>query len=108
MKVDRIDNMFRGWFIGDFEPSIYRTKEFEVSYMRHQKGERWAPHYHRECVEINYLIRGSMTIQGRLLSAGDLFMFDKGEVADPIFHEDVELIVVKTPSIPNDKHIVEG
>jgi len=107
MKCDKINNMVRGWFIGNFEPSFYKTSDFEVSYMRHSKGEYWAPHFHKESVEINYLIRGSMSVQGKLLSAGDLFMFEKGEIADPIFHEDVELIVVKVPSLPNDKYNVE-
>ena len=38
-----------------------------------------------------------------MLNSGDVFVFDKGEVADPIFLEDCKLIVVKIPSIPSDK-----
>jgi quercetin dioxygenase-like cupin family protein len=106
MIVDKIQDMVRGWFIGDFEPSIYRTDAFEVGYLLHKKGEQWPAHYHKESVEINYLVKGSMTIQGKILSSGDLFILDKGEIADPIFHEDCELVVVKVPSLPKDKHLV--
>jgi quercetin dioxygenase-like cupin family protein len=106
MIIDKIDRMFRGWFIGDFEPSIYKTKGFEVGYLKHKKGESWPSHYHKESIEINYLVKGIMTIQGNLLNSGDLFILEKGEIADPVFHEDCELVVVKVPSLPKDKYLV--
>jgi len=106
MKKTRIEDYKRGWFIGDFEPSLLKTKAFEVSYMRHTKGEVWPAHFHKESVEYNVLIRGKMIIQKELLVDGDVFVFEKGEVADPIFLEDCELIVVKVPSIIGDKHEV--
>lgn len=99
--------MTRGWFIGNFEPSIYKTEKFEVGYLTHKKGEVWKAHYHAICTEFNFLIRGKMIIQGKELNSGDLFIFEPGDVADPVFLEDCELIVVKTPSIPNDKYHVE-
>jgi quercetin dioxygenase-like cupin family protein len=106
MIIDKMERMVRGWFIGDFEPSILRTKDFEVAYLRHAKGERWDPHYHAASVEYNYLIRGSMIIQGTTLRAGDIFVLEKGDVADPDFLEDCELICVKVPSLPSDKYKV--
>ena len=42
-----------------------------------------------------------------LINQGDIFIFEQYDVADPIFLEDCELIVVKTPSIQNDKYKVE-
>jgi quercetin dioxygenase-like cupin family protein len=107
MLIKKINEMFRGWFIGDFEPSVYKTAEFEVGYLQHKKDEVWKAHYHSVGTEINYLIRGKMIIQNTELKAGDIFVLYPGEIADPIFLEDCELIVVKTPSIPNDKYIVE-
>lgn len=106
MIIDKINRMVRGWFIGDFEPSIFRTDQFEVGYLKHQKGEIWPAHYHKESVEINYLVKGSMTIQGNLLSSGDIFILDKDEIADPIFHEDCEIVVIKVPSLPKDKYLI--
>ena len=95
-----------GWFVGNFEPTAYKTDQFEVSYKTHPKGDKWDAHYHIEAVEINYLIRGKMTIQGRELAAGDVFVLNSYEVADPEFLEDCELIVVKTPSVLGDKYSV--
>jgi len=95
-----------GWFVGDFEPSAYKTSDFEVCYKVHPKGEQWPAHYHKIATEINYIIRGSMTINGTLLSRGDVFVLKPYEVAVPEFLEDCELIVVKTASISGDKYEV--
>ncbi len=103
MRIDRLSDMKGGWFIGDFEPSVHRTKEVEVCYKFHAKGEKWDKHYHAQAVEINYLIRGTMMIQGVTLRAGDIFTLERLEVADPDFLEDCELIVVKIPSVAGDK-----
>jgi hypothetical protein len=107
MKIYKDSNMHRGWFIGDFEPSVLRTTEFEVGVLRHKKDEKWKAHYHKEASEYNYLIEGEMIIQGQLLKAGDIFVIDKYEIADPIFLTDCTVVVVKNPSLPQDKYTVE-
>lgn len=99
-------DMFRGWFIGDFEPSVYKTKDFEVGYLKHLKGEKWDVHYHEKSKEINYLIRGKMIINDKHIKEGDIFVIDKYVMAKPEFLEDCELIVVKVPSVPGDKIIL--
>ena len=60
MKVFDAAQFSHGWFVGDFEPAAYRTKDFEVAYKIHRAGEYWAPHYHAVADEINYLITGTM------------------------------------------------
>ena len=107
MNIQKMEEMYEGWFIGDFEPSVCKTKDFEVCYKIHEKDEKWPVHYHKIATEINYLIRGKMTIQNTELVAGDIFTLAPGEIADPIFHERCELIVVKTPSVKGDKYEVE-
>jgi hypothetical protein len=104
MKKTRIEDYKRGWFIGNFEPSILKTTEFEVGYLRHSKNEKWNSHFHKESIEYNVLIRGKMIIQNQILEEGDVFVFEKNEVADPQFLEDCELIVVKVPSVIGDKY----
>ncbi len=103
MKIERIENMKGGWFIGNFEPSVYKTEQFEVCFKQHKKDEYWTPHFHKQAIEINYLIRGVMTINGQRLVSGDIFILDKEEISIPIFLTDCELIVVKTPCVIGDK-----
>lgn len=98
--------MTRGWFIGDFEPSVLRTKDFEVGVLEHKKGENWPAHYHEFSDEYNLLLKGKMTIQKKELTEGDIFIIEKNEVADPIFLEDCMILVVKVPSVVGDKILV--
>lgn len=102
MKILNIEDMVGGWFVGDFEPTAYKTKDFEVSYKLHPKGQEWDIHYHTDVTEINYVIKGNMVLQGKTLKTGDIFILEPYEIADPNFLEDTEIICVKTPSI-NDK-----
>lgn len=107
MNVTKIRDYVRGWFIGNFEPSLLKTSDFEVGILTHLKGEKWPAHYHKETIEYNVLVSGKMTVQGKELNSGDVFVFDKGEIADPVFLEDCTVVCVKVPSIPSDKFEIE-
>jgi len=106
MKVLKMNTMVGGWFVGNFEPTAFKTSDVEVCYKVHPKGEQWPTHYHKIATEINYIIRGSMSLNGTLLTQGDIFVLEPYEVATPEFLEDCELIVVKTPSLTDDKYEV--
>jgi quercetin dioxygenase-like cupin family protein len=106
MKITRIEDYTRGWFVGDFEPSSYKTKDFEVGFLTHSKDEIWPKHYHKIATEINLLVEGEMILGGKKLTKGDVFVIEPGEVADPQFLTECKLVVIKTPSIPTDKYIL--
>lgn len=107
MIRDDLKNMFRGWFVGNFEPSIYKTDQFEVGVLFHPKGEKWAKHFHKEAVEINVLISGKMVLNDEELTPGNIFLIEKNEIAEPEFLEDCTIICVKSPSVPGDKYEVK-
>ena len=106
MRKFNLQEMHRGWFIGDFLPSVLRTNLFEVGILRHHKGEEWPEHFHAEAVEYNVLINGSMTVNNNLIQEGEIFVLEKNENCKPIFHKDCIVLCVKVPSIPSDKHEV--
>jgi quercetin dioxygenase-like cupin family protein len=106
MKIFDINNFTRGWYIGNFEPSIFRQSNFEVGLLSHKKSEHWPAHYHKIATEFNLLVSGSMEINGVLINPGQIFILEPGEVANPIFLEDCKIVVVKAPSIPSDKYNV--
>jgi hypothetical protein len=39
MKVHRLEDMTRGWFVGDFAPTLYRTDAVEVAVKHFTAGE---------------------------------------------------------------------
>ncbi len=106
MKISKIAKMKGGWFIGDFEPTAFHSKDFEVSYKVHKKGEKWDTHTHKIATEINLLIEGRMENCGVPIKSGDIFIVYPNEKMEPIFHEDCKIICVKTPSVKGDKHII--
>ena len=103
MEVYKYKDMKGGWFIGNFEPTIVKTKDFEVAYNNHPKGQNWPAHYHKKGTEITLLIRGKMEIQDIILNSGDIFVLKPYEIANPIFLEDCEVMIIKIPSVPGDK-----
>ena len=107
MEIFDPNIMHRGWFCGNFLPTAYSTDKFEVGILTHKAGEHWPAHYHKESDEINYLLEGEMILNNVSLVAPVIFVIYKNEIADPTFITDCKLVVVKTPSVPSDKYIVE-
>ena len=106
MKIDRVVDFTRGWIIGDFEPSIFQTKDFEVGIHYHLKGLNPAPHIHREVTEYNVLLEGKLICNGEEMYEGEIFTIEKGEVADIDFLTNCKIVCIKVPSIPNDKELI--
>lgn len=104
MITYKLDNFTRGWFIGDFEPSILKTNMFEVGLLTHKQGEVWPKHYHAVATEYNLLVSGSMIIKETTIVPGDIFIIEPNEIADPVFLEDCVVMCVKAPSVPGDKY----
>lgn len=103
MKIYDFSIMKGGWFVGNFEPAAYKTKQFEASYKIHPKGEKWDLHYHEKVTEINLLVKGNMIMQGKELKEGDIFIIEPYEIADPEFLQDCHIVCIKTPGITMDK-----
>ena len=45
------DSGARGWFIGDFDGAVHRTKDFEVTYQKNSRSQT-ASHIHKLAYEI--------------------------------------------------------
>jgi quercetin dioxygenase-like cupin family protein len=104
IKKYRLEDMFRGWFLGDFDLAAFRTSVAEVAYMKHEAGEVPRPHHHKIGTEITVVVKGKVKINGEPFVEGDIFVIKPGESAAPEVIEDTEVVVVKVPSIPGDKY----
>ena len=105
ITTHQISDFKGGWYIGDFEPTLHRTQEFEVSVKKHPKGEIWPKHFHKIAKEYNYLISGAMTVNGLNIGPGELFIVPPNVSVVPTFHEDCEIVCVKVPGPINDKYL---
>ena len=106
MIISNIKDYKNGWFIGDFEPSIFKNAFFEIAHHKHEKNEETTPHTHKVTTELNYIIKGKLRVSGNTLEEGDIWIYEKNDISDVEFLEDSELIVIRWPSIPTDKYIV--
>ena len=51
MKTARLNDMIKGWFVGNFEPTLYRTNDCEVAVKRYLKGDCEKKHHHKIATE---------------------------------------------------------
>jgi len=106
MKKYNIKDFKAGWIVGDFEPSIFKNPFFELAHHTHKAGCDTHPHTHKVTTELNYIVRGSMMVSGQLLTSGDAWVYEPNDVSDVEFLEDTDLIILRWPSIPSDKYMV--
>lgn len=97
------DSGARGWFIGDFDGAVYRTKDFELTYQKNSRGQT-ASHIHKIVHEITLVISGRQLVNGEIFEAGDICILEPGDVSQIEYLEETEVVTVKTPSVPSDKH----
>ena len=106
IQMYKIEDMFRGWFVGNFEPSVMKNTGFEIGYLFHKKGEKWLTHYHNNLIEVNLLIDGKMILNDLEINKNEIFVIDKKVLACPIFLEDCYIICIKIPQMVGDKVII--
>ncbi|HON56721.1 MAG TPA: cupin domain-containing protein [bacterium] len=104
MKVQKLQDKFKGWFIGDFENAIVRDKNFEIAVKYDKAGDTVKKHFHKFCDEITVVVKGNILINGQKFSEGDIILIEKNEAADYVSIDDSITVIVKIPSIPDDKH----
>ena len=107
MKKYKLNEFKDGWIIGNFEPSILKTKGFEIAILNHYKNQKWPTHYHNEITEYNLLLDGKMIINKIEINKNDIFVLEPKEVAEPVFLEDCKILCIKVPSIIGDKIEIE-
>ena len=106
MKKAHIDDFFKGWFVGNFEPSLLKAN-FEVGFHQHVAGEHHQDHFHKLGTEINLMVEGRIKINDQEFGPGDIFVLEPFELSQCEYLTDVKLVVVRNISDPNDKFEVK-
>jgi hypothetical protein len=92
-----------GWFIGNFQPSVHITTEFEASVKYFKAGEEERDHFQRVAWEVTVIVQGEALIGGEICKSGDIITIEPLEVAGFRAITDVSLVAIKFPSLPDDK-----
>lgn len=104
MQIFKLESMTKGWFVGSFDPSVYKTSEVEVGVKCYKADDYDELHHHKVATEITVLIRGRAVIGGTEISAGDIVVIPTNCAVDFRVIEDCETVVVKLPGASNDKY----
>ncbi|HDG1710527.1 TPA: hypothetical protein PFE25_003719 [Kluyvera ascorbata] len=105
MEFSKLDNMVRGWFVGGFEPTLFKTSDVEVAVQHFTAGDKEAAHCHKIATEITVIVSGRARMLGREVKAGDIVKIAPGEFTDFEAIEDTVTAVVKLPGALNDKYL---
>ena len=105
MKTEKLSNMVRGWFVGDFEPSVYRTNAVEAAVKSYKAGDCEQTHYHKIATEITVIASGTVRMSGVTYSVGDMIIIEPGDSTDFIAVTDSITVVVKIPGANNEKYM---
>ncbi len=107
MKTAKLDDMVRGWFVGNFEPTVFATDQAEAGVKSYHAGEREAAHYHKIATEITVIVTGEVEMNGVRYRAGDIICIEPGEATDFYAISDAQTAVIKVPCVKGDKYLVE-
>ena len=107
MKSAKLADMVKGWFIGNFEPTLYRTNDVEVAVKEYSAGAYESKHYHKIATEITVIQSGRVKMFDRIFVSGDIVIVEPNDATDFEALEDTVTVVVKIPGANNDKYLVE-
>ena len=98
--------MFKGWFVGDFSPTVLASEHCEVAIKHYAAGEHEGAHYHAVATELTAIVSGRVRMLGQEWGPGDILTIEPNEATDFLALTDAVTVVVKLPSAPNDKYVL--
>ncbi len=106
MKLEKynLDDMFKGWFIGNFDPSLFKTKSVEVGVKKYKAGDYENAHFHKIATEFTVIVSGEVEMNGELYKENDIIKIVPSVVTNFRAITDVITVVVKLPGANDDKY----
>jgi hypothetical protein len=108
MELFNINDLKGGWFVGNFDPTLYKTEDFEVAVKQYKKGDYERKHFHKIATEFTVIVYGEVEMNKIKYTAGQIIKIAPGEATDFFVRSDMAITtVLKVPSVPNDKYFSE-
>jgi quercetin dioxygenase-like cupin family protein len=96
--------MAKGWFVGNFTPTVLSTGDVEVAVKKYKAGEYESAHYHKIATEITVITDGEVRMNGNTFISGDIIVIEPNQATDFLAITDVTTTVVKYPGANDDKY----
>ena len=107
MKKYLLEEMVRGWFVGDFEPSVFKTNQVEVGIKHYKAGTVEPRHFHMLSTEITVIVSGLVRINSIEYGERSIVVVEPQERTTFESITDSVTAVVKIPGSINDKYLEE-
>ena len=108
MELFKLSDLKGGWFAGHFEPTVYKTSDFEVAVKQYKKGDYEKRHYHKIATEFTVIVYGEVEMNNKKYTAGEIIQIAPGEATDFLVLSDIAITtVLKVPSVTEDKYFSE-
>lgn len=104
MRHARLEDMTKGWFVGDFAPTALQTDVCEVAVKHYKAGDREVLHHHKVGTEVTLIVSGRVRMLDKEWGPGDILVLEPGEATAFEALTDATNVVVKTPSAKEDKY----
>jgi len=104
VKVFHLNDMVKGWFIGNFNPTVLSTNDVEVAVKKYKAGDYESSHYHKIATEITVITDGQVKMNGVVYSSGAIIVIEPNHATDFLALTDVTTTVVKYPGANDDKY----
>ncbi len=99
-----LKDFVRGWLIGNFDPSLVKTSEFEIGIKRYNKGDIEPAHYHKLSIEYTIVVEGVIKMNNNIYKKDDIVEVVQWETIQFECLEDAITVVIKTPHVREDKY----
>ena len=107
MSLERhpLEHFTKGWFVGQFAPTLVDTDAVEVAIKHYRAGESESSHHHKVAVELTAIISGRVRMSGEEIGPGEIVRIHPGQSTDFAALTDAVTVVVKLPCVKGDKYV---
>lgn len=101
----QLDEFVGGWLVGHFHPALIASDAVEVAIKLYRAGDHEKRHHHKVATEYTVIASGRVRMNDREYVSGDIIQIDPGHSTDFEALEATTTVVLKTPSVADDKYI---
>ena len=106
LKRLKLDDFFKGWLVGDFEPNLFRRSDIEVGVHFLESGYVDEPHFHMKSTEFNLVVQGRVKVGEEFFETNEIFVIEPGEHPEVSGQKNSIILVIRDASFPSDKTLV--
>jgi mannose-6-phosphate isomerase-like protein (cupin superfamily) len=105
LKRYNLDTFTKGWFVGNFSPTLIPSDAVEVAVKHYKAGEAEQSHYHKVATELTLVVSGRVRMSGEEVGPGKIAKINPGQATDFVPLTDATTVVVKMPCVKGDKYM---